>query len=460
MEEAGGSTRRRAALERDWTQGSIVGNLWSLSWPMIVTSSFNIVGPTIDMIWVGKLGAASIAGVGVAGMGVQLVNMAIMGLVTGVRALVARFVGVGDTDSANHVSQQAFVISAGVSTVMVTIGIFLAEPILTLLGVEPDVVTEGTAYMRIMFVGAAAMSFRMMSEGIMQASGDAITPMRVGVFFRFFHVALCPFLIFGWWIFPRMGVSGAALTNVMSQGLGLALLLWILFTGRTRLRLTLRNFHLDFGIIWRAVKVGIPAAVMNMQMTIGHLVLMWIIVRFGTLAVAAHTVCQRVEGFVHMPSQGFGMAAGVLAGQNLGSGQPERAARSGWLAMGLVEVGMVIGSVAILLWAESLVRVFNPEPGLVEITSNFLRIATAGFLFFGVAIVVLQCLNGAGDTIPTMIVALIMMWVVQLPLAYFLPQITDLGVYGVRWAMVASFVWAALAAGIYFRLGRWKRKTV
>ena len=121
---------------------------------------------------------------------------------------------------------------------------------------------------------------------------------------------------------------------------------------------------------------------------------------------------------------------------------------------------MVIGSVAILLWAESLVRVFNPEPGLVEITSNFLRIATAGFLFFGVAIVVLQCLNGAGDTIPTMIVALIMMWVVQLPLAYFLPQITNLGVYGVRWATVASFVWAALAAGIYFRLGRWKRKKV
>jgi len=460
MEEAGGSTRRRAAPERDWTQGSIVGNLWFLSWPMIVTSSLNIIGPTIDMIWVGKLGAASIAGVGVAGMAVQLVSMAKMGLVTGVRALVARFVGAGDTESANHVCQQAFVISAGFSAAMVTIGIFLAEPILRLLGVEPDVVTEGAAYMRIMFVGAAAMSFRMMSEGIMQASGDAVTPMRVGIFFRFFHVALCPFVIFGWWIFPRMGVSGAAMTNVISQSLGLALLLWILFTGRTRLQLTLRNFRLDFGIIWRAVKVGIPAAVMSMQMTIGNLVLMWIIVRFGTLAVAAHTICQRVEGFVHMPSGGLGQAAGVLAGQNLGAGQPERAVRSGWLAMGLVEAVMVIGSVAILLWAESLVRVFNPEPGLVEVTSNFLRIATAGYLFFGIAIVVMQCLNGAGDTMPPMIVALIMMWVFQLPLAYFLSQMTNLGVYGVRWAMVAGFVWAAVAAATYFRLGRWKRKRI
>ena len=121
MERGEGLTSRRAALERDWTQGSIIGNLWSLSWPMIVSSSLNIIGPTIDMIWVGRLGAASIAGVGVAGMGVQLVNMAKMGLVTGVRALVARFVGAGDTASANHVAQQAFVISTGFSVVMVTI---------------------------------------------------------------------------------------------------------------------------------------------------------------------------------------------------------------------------------------------------------------------------------------------------------------------------------------------------
>ena len=458
MEQVGGSSRRRAALERDWTQGSIIGNLWSLSWPMIVSSSLNIIGPTIDMIWVGRLGAASFAGVGVAGMGVQLVSMAKMGLVTGVRAMVARFVGAGDTESANHVSQQAFVISAGFSIVMVTIGLFLAEPILILLGVEPDVVTEGAAYMRIMFVGAAAMSFWMMTQGIMQASGDAVTPMRIGIYFRLFHVALCPFLIFGWWIFPRMGVSGAALTNVISQSLGLALMLWVLFTGQTRLRLTLRNFRLDLNIIWRAVKIGIPAAVMSIQMTVGNLVLMWVIVRFGTLAVAAHTVCQRIEGFVQMPSQGLGMAAGVLAAQNLGAGQPERSARSGWLAMGLVEAVMVIGAVVILVWAENIVRIFSPDPSLVEMTSTFLRIATAGYIMFGIAIVVLQCLSGIGDTIPPMIVALIMMWVFQLPLAYFPPEITNLGVYGVRWAVVAGYVWAALAAAIYFRVGGWKRR--
>ena len=163
---------RRAALEKDWTKGSIPGNLWSLSLPIVISSSLNVLGPVIDMVWVGKLGAASIAGVGIASMAVMLVTAARMSLAVGTRAMIARFMGAGDSSSANHVAQQAFVISGSYVIVMAAIGIFLAEPILNMMGVEADVVSEGTAYMRIMFVGSVAMSFRMMAEGIMQASGD------------------------------------------------------------------------------------------------------------------------------------------------------------------------------------------------------------------------------------------------------------------------------------------------
>ena len=86
---------------RDWTQGNIFRNLVSLSWPIIVSNSFNLLGPVIDMVWVGKLGAASIAGVGVASMAVMSVTSARMGLTIGTRAMVARFVGAGDADGAN-----------------------------------------------------------------------------------------------------------------------------------------------------------------------------------------------------------------------------------------------------------------------------------------------------------------------------------------------------------------------
>ncbi len=463
MQEVGGFPRRGrrgAAFDRDWTKGSIIRNLLTLSWPMVINDSFNMMGPTIDMIWVGRLGAASIAGVGVSGMAVMLLMGARRGLSSGTRAMVARFVGSGDAEGANHIAQQAFVISAAYAIVMAAIGVFLAEPILTLFGLEADVVAEGTAYMRIMFVGSAAMSFRMMAEGIMESSGDAVTPMKIAVFYRLFHVALCPFLIFGWWIFPRLGVSGAALTNVISQSLGVALGLWVLFSGRTRLRLTLRNFRLDPNTIWRIVKIGIPATVTGMERTFGQIVLIWFIVPFGTLAVAAHTLCQRMERIVFMPGMGLGMAAGVLAGQNLGAGQPERAERGSWLAVGLATGFMAIGSIAILLWTGSIIGIFSTEPDLVEITSVFLKIAVAGYLVRGFAVVLMHCLTGVGDTLPPMLITLLMVCLVQVPLAYFLPRVTDLGVYGVRWAIVAGMVVASVAYVTYFRLGRWKRKRV
>ena len=460
MRQLGGSTEKGAAFERDWTKGSLLGNLWSLSWPMTITSSLTMLGPTIDMIWVGRLGSVSIAGVGVAGMAVMLVNSAMMGLNMGLRAMIARFIGEGDVEGANNVARQAFIISARFGTIMAVVGIILAEPILSLLGLEADVVAEGAAYMRIMFVGSVVMSFRTMTEGTMQASGDAITPMRIAIFFRIFHVAICPFIIFGWWIFPRLGVSGAALTNVISQSLGVTLGLWFLFTGRTRLRLNLRNFHLDRDIIWRIVKIGIPASINGMERSVVNIVMMWFVVSFGTLAVAAHTIMQRLEMIVLMPGMGFGMAAGVLAGQNLGAGQPERAERVGWLAGGLLTGLMIISSLAVWFWAESIISIFNAEPGLEEIAATFLRIQIAGFLVLGIAAVLTDCLNGVGDTMIPMLASLSSMWLVQVPMAFFLPRFTNIGVYGVRWAMVTALAVRAVTYIVYFRHGRWKRKTV
>jgi putative MATE family efflux protein len=309
------SSKGGASLHRDWTEGSITGNLWSLSWPMTVSSLLMNLGPTIDMIWVGKLGSVAIAGVGVSGMVIMVVNGLIMGLFTSLRAMLARFVGAKDEQASSHVTQQAFVIGIAFSLFMAIIGIFLAKPILMLMGVDADVVAQGAAYMRIQFIGVVSMALLTVTQTVMQASGDAVTPMKISIGYRFFHIALSPFLIFGWWIFPRLGVSGAAVTSVFSQSIGGALGLWVLFTGRTRLRLSLSNFRLDGKVIWRMVKIGIPASFNSMERGLASVVLMWFIVPFGTLAVAAHSVMTRVEQFMQMPAMGLGQGAGILAGQ-------------------------------------------------------------------------------------------------------------------------------------------------
>lgn len=427
---------------------------------MVVGGSLNMLGPTIDMIWVGKLGAAAIAAVGVSGMIVQLANSLTMGLYQGLRATVARFVGAGDTELANHVARQAVVVSLAYSLVMAAIGHFLAFPIMRMMGVGEDVVALGAPYLSINFIGMVTMSFRNMTESMMQASGDSRTPMWIAVFFRLLHIAVCPLLIFGLWIFPRMGVNGAATTAVFSQGIGAGLGMWFLYSGRTRLHLDFKGFRVDFNTIWRLLKVGIPASVSAMQRTLGNLVLIAIIGPFGTLAVAAHSINQRVEMFLQMPSMGIGQAAGVLAGQNLGALQPARAEKTGWIAAGFLTLTFTVISLAVLIWAEPIVRIFDSDPALVAVAALFLRIACANWVVMGLTNVFQSCVNGAGDTMVPMIIMLVNMWLMQIPLAYFLPKITGLGIYGVRWGIVAGTVAAAIIYTVYFRLGRWKHKNV
>lgn len=445
---------------RDWTKGSIIGNLWGLSWPIMISQSLNQLGPTIDMIWIGKLGSSSVAGVGVASMIVMVVNSLKQGIYTSLRAMIARAIGAGEEERANHIAQQSLVITIVISLVMAAVGVFFAKPLLQLFGVAPEVAVRGAAYIQIQFIGTITMSLRMMTEATMQASGDSMSPMRIAVLFRFVHLALDPFLIFGWWIFPRMEVQGAALTGIISQGVGAAIGLWFLFRGGTRLRLTLNNFRFDLPLIWRMVRIGLPAAVTGMERGFGNLMVMWFVVPFGTLAVAAHSLMQRVDQFVHLPVQGFGQSSGVLAGQNLGAKQPERAARTVWLASGLTTGVMVLVSVLIWFWAEKVVLIFNNEPGLVKITAAFVRIEIVAYLVFGLVHGISQSLNGIGDTVMPMFTTLATMWLVQVPLAYFLSRYTGLDVYGVRWAIVTAMVVRAVIYAVYFRTGRWKQRKV
>ena len=134
--------------------------------------------------------------------------------------------------------------------------------------------------------------------------------------------------------------------------------------------------------------------------------------------------------------------------------------KSGWLAAGLAEGLTIACAIIVFVVAEKIIGIFSPDPDVVEITSIFLRIAAAGYLMLGFYAVLSHCISGTGDTLPPMMVTLLNFWLIQIPLAFLLPRFTNLGMYGVRWAMVAGMVLAAVAYIIYFRMGRWKYKMV
>ena len=453
--------KKTQALPRDWVKGSVTGNLISLSWPIMVHNALYMFGQTVDMIWIGRLGSAAVAGVGTAFIVHMLVLSAKMGLVTGARAMIARAIGSGDTTRANHLGTQAFVLSIIYGLFFSIIGLVFAEKVMGLFGLRPEVAIQGTAYMRMLFGGWIFYSLWLMAFSLMQASGDTTTPMYIHLVTRSVQLILSPFLVFGWWLFPELGVAGAALAMIIGQGLGMIISLWILFRGeKWRLRLTLKGFQLDVESIWQMVKIGLPALVMGVQGNLGQTLLMKIIAPFGTLAVAGHTLNQRVEMFVHMPSFGLGTGAGVLVGQNLGARQPQRAERTGWIATALVEGFMALCAVAVLIGAPVLMGIFTKEPELIRLGSDFLRIACAGYLMNGIVTGLQTSISGSGDTMTPMVISIISTWTILLPAAFLLPRFTDLGVYGIRWAMVLSLTFGAMAYIIYFRLGRWKIKKV
>jgi putative MATE family efflux protein len=460
MAKTESSPQSEPAPEKDWTKGSIIGNLLLLSWPMVLMEAIFMLGQIVDMIWVGRIGPSAIAGVGIGSIFFLIAMSMDVGLIMGVRAMVARYVGAGDMRGASNVAGQAIILGALWGITLAIIGLAVVKPLFELFGVEAEVVAEGVAYLRILFAGWIAMGVLVMGLYSIQASGDTMKPMITEASIRTVHVIICPFLVLGLWIFPRMGVTGAALSNVIAHSLGAIIVVSLLFSGRTRLRITFKDFRPVPDLIWRILKIGIPSLVLHAQKSTGDLVLAWLIVPFGTLAVAAHSIVIRVEMIFIAIGIGLGGGAGVLAGQNLGAGEPKRAEKSGWMAAGLIEMIMVIFCIAILLKAEGVVRIFTSETELIEIGAVFLRIATAGYLVFGIVMVFQDCIAGTGDTLPTMIVSIAMIWLVQLPLAFYLPGVANLGVYGIRWAIVASLFTGAVFYIIYFSLGRWKTKKI
>jgi putative MATE family efflux protein len=447
--------------QTDWTKGNVFRNLLSLSWPMIINRGLTTLRPIVDTIVVGRLGPASLAGVGVGAMIVMFMQSMMWGLVVGLRAMVARLVGAGDKEAANHAAQQGYVISIILAIILAAIGSSFARDMLLLLGVETDVAALAVPYIQILFVTAVLMLVRYTNEAIMEAAGDTITPMKISAMATVLHVTFCPFLVYGWWFFPRLEITGAAWAGVIAQGAAASLGLWILLTGRSRLRLVFRAFKLDLNMIWRMLKIGIPASMTTTQRSFARLIMMRFVAAFGTPALAAHTLLTRIiDNFTYTPIMAWGMGAGVLAGQNLGAGQPDRAQRTAWLAVALSSALALLVSITIWFWAEGITRIFTPEAEVIGITATFLRIEIVSLLVVSLAIVLSQCLNGVGDTLPVMLVNLVTMWGVAVPLAYFLPQVANLGVYGIRWAMVTSVVSRAVFYAIYFLRGRWKRKKV
>jgi putative MATE family efflux protein len=454
------TARRGSRPLRDYTAGSLHRNIWSLAVPMVLEMGLVSLFRVADMFWVGKLGAEALAAITI-GENVRwaLSGMA-MGQGIGGLAVVARRVGERDERAANHATLQATLLAFGIALFVSVIGFVLAEPLLLLLGTEPEVLPQGLSFLRVTFAGLTGFLMVPILNSLLRGAGEARLALIVRIVSYGIGLLVEPLLIFGWGPIPPLGVAGAALALVGSQWLGLVAQLGILLSGRARIRIDPRHLRVDLRLMGHIFRIALPSTVQMTLRSFSRATLLGVIAVYGTFAVAAYGIAARVFMTVFVPGFGLGNAAATLVGQNLGAGKPDRAARSAWLIAGYNVAFMLACAVVIFPLAQPIVAVFNDTSQVLALGAEALRIFAVGYLFSAAGVVMARSLDGAGNTMPAMVINLFTLWGLQIPLAWILSQALGWGTAGLWAGISAANVANGLIFAAWFLRGRWKHRQV
>jgi putative MATE family efflux protein len=437
--------------QRDYTQGNISKAIFLLAIPMILELSLESVFAVVDTFFVSKLGPRAIVTVGLTESVISLVYSIAIGLSMAATAVVARRIGEKNPDGAAHAGAQSLIV-AFITTVFVSIlGVIFAENILTLMGADARVVKEGAIFTRIMFGGSLVIMLLFLINGIFRGAGDAAMAMKSLWLASILNIILCPVFI------HYLGLKGAAIATVIGRTGGVLYQCYHLFKGKGIIRLRAVHFNYDPQLLKSIVAIGWPA---TLQFLIGSG--SWIFLARlvaetgGTVASAGYQIAMRNIVFFILPAWGLSNAAATLVGQNLGAKDPARAEKSVYLTAKYSVFFMGIVMLIFLLLSNFILRIYTKDEAVIKVGSLALRWVGSGFLFYGIGMVMIQGLNGAGDTKTPTWINFIGFWLFQIPLAYLLAFGFHLKETSAFIAIPVAETLIALVAWYYFRKGKWK----
>lgn len=438
-------------VEQDYTSGNIRTAVFLLAIPMILELSLESVFALVDMFFVGKLGENAIATVGLTESVISLVYSLAIGISTAATAIVARRIGEKNPEAAAHAGAQSIIVSL-IGTLLISItGSVYAGEILALMGASPEVVAEGTIFTRIMFAGSSAIMFLFLINGIFRGAGDAAMAMKSLWIASLINIILCPILI------HFFGLKGAAIATVTGRSTGVLYQCYHLFKGDGIIKLRISHFRFDFPVVKSIINIGWPATLQFIIASGSWIILARLVAETGgTSASAGYQIAIRNVVFFILPAWGLSNAAATLVGQNLGAKQMLRAEQSVMLTAKYNAIFMSFVMVLFLFFANPIIRFFSDDEKVVAYGVQALQIMGAGYIFYGIGMVMSQALNGAGDTRTPTIINFVGFWLFQIPLAYFLSTVMGLKSTGAFIAIPVAESLIALLAWYYFKRGKWK----
>ncbi|MBS1991905.1 MAG: MATE family efflux transporter [Cyanobacteria bacterium SZAS LIN-3] len=454
------------SLDELIVSGSTLSAIYHMSWPMLVQMLIISAASFSDVFVAGKLGSETQAAIGICNQVWFLMVLMTIALSSGTMALISRFWGARDYDSAIEAGRQSLIFAFIFGTISTVLGLLAAKPLLALTGTTDAVQALGWRFLKVDLMSQLPFTMVWTCHSMFRAIGNSRAPMLIWLAMAIIIISLN----FGLCLGPtHMGIEGIALSWVVAGCVGVALNLYLLrssdlkdslivgpairegFSPRTR------------EWIWRILKVGIPTCIQDLAWVLGNFAMFKIfaMTQYPTACQAAWTIGFRLEEMIcTLPLHALGASIGTIVGQNLGAKKPERAVKTGWQA---TVIGLVLElptALAMYVFAQPIASMMTSDPQVLASTADYLRIVGLSEPLVACWIILFGALTGAGYTKWPMWIGIVGLTCVRLPLAYVLATTCHMGADGIWLAIAISSSLIGLMAIQRFHSGVWKSQQV
>ena len=428
---------------QDLTTGPVTRHLLKTTSFMLVTMVFQTLYFLIDLYWVGRLGTAAVAAVGIAGNLTFIVLALTQMLGVGTTTVVSHATGRKDRVEANRLFNQSQVLAFVTGAAFLVVGLLLRRWYCATMSADAETARLAGVYL-LWFIPAMALQFALVAMGsALRAIGNFKPGMLVSTATVILNMILAPFLIFGWGTGHAFGVAGAAISSLVAIVVGLV---WLAtyFIGRDAyLHINTTLWRPDLAVWRRMLGIGLPAG-FEFAVTALYLAIVYSIARpFGAAAQAGFGIGMRVVQAGFMPVVALGFSVAPVAGQNFGARMPERVKATFRDAVFMAVGAMLLLMVVVQLVPDRLVAVFSRDPAVIAVGSEYLRIISWNFAASGVIFVASSMFQAMGNTVPSLVTSGARILIVAIP-AVIMSRMPG---FQLRW------LWYWSLGAVYVQLG-------
>lgn len=447
----------------DFTKGSIRRAVLLLAIPMMLEMMMESVFALVDLYFVGHLENSSFAvqTVGLTESVLTIIYSIAIGMSMAATAVVARRVGEKKPEAAARAGMQTILVAVAINTIFAIVGFIYATDILILMGSSEASAKFGTNFFRIMMGSSYVIMLLFLFNGIFRGAGNAAIAMKSLWIANICNIILCPIFINGLGPIPAFGLTGAAIATTLGRSIGVSYQLYNLFNGKGILKVVSAYFVPHWQQIKGIVKIAAPGIMQFVIASCSWIFLAQLVATTGgDEGSAGYQSALRIMMFFLLPAWGLSNAAATLVGQNLGAQQVDRAEKSVFVTAKFNVIYMASITGITFLAADPIMWFFTNNTHVHDIAVEAIQILSVAFVFYGVGMVLINAFNGAGDTKTPTRINFFGFWLFQIPLAYILAKVVNLGPTGVFIAIPVSEMCISMAGVILFKRGKWKKVKV